>query len=163
MVVYSLLSPWLWGAPKTVVHLGLTSTCLHFLASPHPRLFPLRARTLLDIIWAPTSGRLVKAWWCVLAEMWVCRLDLRRTGLVGVVHLRRICPLFSLPALRFRPPLCTLCCCCMRWTPKREWNGRFGAQVTENLSFRVRPLVATLGCRVSVSGRFPWRVHNYFL
>lgn len=58
MVVYSLLSPWLWGALKTVVHLGLTSTCLYFVARPYTGIFCVR--TVLDIIWAPTSGRLVK-------------------------------------------------------------------------------------------------------
>lgn len=136
-----LLSPWLWGAPKTVVHLGISSNmsafsrCYFLVYAHHLILFELQPR-----------GRLFKARF-VLAEMCCkseCRLGLRRAGLVessiweGSARHSPCLPCAS--AL-----LCTLCCCCMRWTPKREWNGRFGAQVTEKLSFRVRP-----PCRVSV-------------
>lgn len=55
-----------------------------------------------------------------------------------VVHLRRICPSFSLPALRFRPPQ-HIVLLLHEMDSKREWNGRFGTQVTKTLSFRVRP------------------------
>lgn len=124
MVVCSTLPPrhdW-WGVLKTA--------CVFELA--HPLVF-LCVRTELDMIRAP-SERAVKAW-CVQSDS---MLALRRSGLVvssiweGTARHSPCLPCAS--AL-----LCTLCCCCMRWTPKREWNGRFGAQVAENLSFRIGP------------------------
>lgn len=119
---------------KTVI-LVLTSTLLALSLSPiHYYIFCIC--TALDIICTPTPGRLVKPGCaglkCVQSE---CRLDLRRTGLVessiweGSARHSPCLPCAS--AL-----LCTLCCCCMRWTPKREWNGRFGAQVTETPQFQ---------------------------
>lgn len=71
---------------------------------------------------------------CVLSE---CRLDLRRTGLVKSSIWEgsaRHSPLF---ALRFRPPQ-HIVLLLHEMDSKREWNGRFGTQVTKTLGFRVR-------------------------
>ena len=125
-------SPWLWSAPKNR-HFGFNQLAL----SPSPiHYYIFCICTALDIICTLTPGRLVKPGCaglkCVQSE---CRLDLRRTGLVessiweGSARHSPCLPCAS--AL-----LCTLCCCCMRWTPKREWNGRFGAQVTETPQFQ---------------------------
>lgn len=106
MVVYSLLSPWLWGAPNTAVHLGLTSTCLYFVARP-----PLSILLYTYRAWYYLSSNLRAISKARVCWLEMCARSAHRQAAFesyrpcGVVHLRRICPSFSLPALRFRPPL----------------------------------------------------------
>lgn len=104
MVVYTpSSSPWLWGAPKTVI-LVLTSTLLTLSHSPIHYIFLHLYSTWYYLCSNPRA----------ISEAWVCWLEMCAEWVqagfeayrpCGVVHLRRICPSFSLPALRFRPPL----------------------------------------------------------
>lgn len=141
MVVCSLLPP------RHDCGVLLKPSCIEFyqhmpvFSSSHVHLYFLctyRTWYYLSSKLGAISQSLVYAGWlqCVQSDS---MLALRRTGLVvssiweGTARHSPCLPCAS--AL-----LCTLCCCCTRWTPKREWNGRFGAQVAENLSFRSRPL-----------------------
>lgn len=115
-----LLSPWLHSAPETAVNLASfrTSTIFVFL------------NTHAVTVWAKSSGWPVNpgnvCFWVRVQTEFVAY-----GAFCGVVHLRRSCPSFFPVCPKLPPFLGTLCCCCMRWTPKHGWNCIFWAPTHE--------------------------------
>lgn len=148
MVVYSLLSPWLWGAPKTVVHLGFNQqhACILSLAFIHLYYFFLfilvyGATTLIWFELQP-PGRLVKAW-CVLGLKWCAECECRQAGFEALQALwsrpfEKDLPVI-LPACPAFPPS-SAHCAAVAWDglPNASGMGGLGPKSQKTLVSRVR-------------------------